>query len=115
MTNLYSPEAYRIEPLDHCKRQVSLSEILEAVAGAYEYHTRHIVSRRQEARVTEARKVFCWLARELTPCTLGEIGRGLGNRDQTTIRYNIDRAEALRKESHYFLRKCSEARAGLYE
>lgn len=114
MTNLFSPSEYIVEPIKYDKRLISMKDILNAVAESHGIKTWHMVGRIQTSEVSNARKAFCWLARQLTANTLTEIGAVLGGRDHKTISYNIERAAEMKETSHYFARKITESRARLY-
>lgn len=68
---------------------ISVRLIIEAVSEAYQVRAADIVSRRRTASVLWPRQVAMWLAKELTPFTLGTIGRHVGGRDHTTVGHAI--------------------------
>jgi chromosomal replication initiator protein len=63
----------------------TLSAILDATAGKYGVESSDLIARDRRPDVALARKVAMYLARELTPHSLPEIGRTFGGRDHSTV------------------------------
>jgi len=55
-----------------------------------------MVSARRARAVARPRQVAMYLAKQLTPRSLPEIGRKFGGRDHTTVMHAIRRIEELR-------------------
>ena len=55
-------------------------------------------SRRRPAAIAFPRQVAMYLSRELTSCSLVEIGEAFGGRDHTTVIHAVDKIGALMKD-----------------
>jgi chromosomal replication initiator protein len=71
-----------------------LSEIVEASAQEFGVARATLLSSNRRRRVTDARQVAMYLAREFTGHSYTEIARGIGNRDHTTAINAVKRIEA---------------------
>jgi chromosomal replication initiator protein len=72
----------------------ALSEILDAAAQEFGVEREALVARDRRPDVATARQVALYLARELTDHSLPEIGRGIGNRNHTTVLHAVNRISA---------------------
>src|SRR3989344_1577898 len=68
---------------------VTLANILLAVETTYGISRAELLSARRARRVARPRQVMMYLAKELTPRSLPEIGRYIGNRDHTTVMHGV--------------------------
>lgn len=66
-------------------RQITLELIQKTVADYYKIKVAEMYSQRRTRAVARPRQVAMWLARELTPHSLPEIGEAFGGRDHTTV------------------------------
>jgi chromosomal replication initiator protein len=66
----------------------SISTIQEAVCSVLGVSSRDVLSTKRTARVTRARQLAIYLARDLTSLSLADIARAFG-RDHTTVLYAI--------------------------
>ena len=66
-------------------RQITLELIQKFVADYYKIKVAEMYSQRRTRAVARPRQVAMWLARELTPHSLPEIGDAFGGRDHTTV------------------------------
>jgi chromosomal replication initiator protein len=66
-------------------RQITLELIQKYVADYYKIKVAEMYSQRRTRAVARPRQVAMWLARELTPHSLPEIGDAFGGRDHTTV------------------------------
>lgn len=73
---------------------LSMREIVDITAQAFEMSAVDLVSPRRDARTVRARNAAAWLMRELLPRSYPQIGRALGGRDHTTIMHACAAAEA---------------------
>jgi chromosomal replication initiator protein len=81
---------------DHLAEPASpprLVEVLHATAAHYDIPINEILSARRDLRITLARHVGMYLARELTLKSFPEIGRAFGGRDHTTVLHGVRRIE----------------------
>lgn len=69
----------------------ALHLILRHVSEHYKISEHELKSRRKPANTVLPRQIFCYLASNLTPCSLPEIGRFLGDRDHTVIMHARNR------------------------
>jgi chromosomal replication initiator protein len=72
-------------------RVSSIGEILDATAVEFGVDRRHMLDRDRRPQVAAARQVAMYLARELTDHSLPEIGRGIGDRNHTTVLHAVNR------------------------
>src|SRR5204863_6698504 len=75
---------HRLGEADACAR-CSLGEIVDATAQEFGVRREDVMARGRRAAVATARQVAMYLARELTDHSLPEIGRGIGQRNHTTV------------------------------
>ena len=68
-----------------------LAEILDAAAQEFGVEREALLARDRRPPVAVARQVAMYLARELTSHSLPEIGRGIGNRNHTTVLHAVNR------------------------
>ncbi len=66
-------------------RQITLEVIQKTVADYYKIKVSDMFSQRRTRAVARPRQVAMWLARDLTPHSLPEIGDAFGGRDHTTV------------------------------
>lgn len=79
-------------------RQVTLEAILKAIAEYYRVRGSDLTSRSRKRNFVRPRQVGMALAKELTSCSLPEIGAAFGGRDHTTVLYACDRVTELRRD-----------------
>jgi chromosomal replication initiator protein len=72
-------------------RVSSITEILDATAVEFGVERKQILARDRRPQVAAARQVAMYLARELTDHSLPEIGRGIGERNHTTVLHAVNR------------------------
>jgi chromosomal replication initiator protein len=72
-------------------RASSITEILDATAVEFGVDRRQMLDRDRRPQVAAARHVAMYLARELTDHSLPEIGRGIGDRNHTTVLHAVNR------------------------
>lgn len=77
--------------------RIMVSGIVAYVADYFDLSVEDILSHRRPKKVATPRHIAMYLARELTLCSLPEIGRRIGGRDHTTALYGIRRAERLKE------------------
>jgi chromosomal replication initiator protein len=66
-------------------RQITLELIQKYVADYYKIKVAEMYSQKRTRAIARPRQVAMWLARELTPHSLPEIGEAFGGRDHTTV------------------------------
>jgi chromosomal replication initiator protein len=78
------------------ERRVTIEEIQKQVAEHYNIRLADMQSARRARVVARPRQVAMYLAKQLTPRSLPEIGRKFGGRDHTTVMYAIRKIDELR-------------------
>jgi chromosomal replication initiator protein len=78
------------------ERRVTIEEIQKRVAEHDGMRLADMQSARRARAVARPRQVAMYLAKQLTPRSLPEIGRKFGGRDHTTVIYAIRKIEELR-------------------
>lgn len=77
------------------QRYPSVKDIINVVANYYGFTKIDLISARRKYDITHARHVAMYLARQLTPRSMPQIGKALGNRDHTTILHGVQKIERL--------------------
>jgi len=78
------------------ERRVTIEEIQRRVAEHYQIKITDMQSARRARSVARPRQVAMYLAKQLTPRSLPEIGRKFGGRDHTTVMHAVRKIEELR-------------------
>ena len=76
-------------------RRVTIDEIQKKVAEYYSIRVSDMHSPRRSRTVARPRQVAMYLAKQLTPRSLPEIGRKFGGRDHTTVIHAVKKIEEL--------------------
>jgi chromosomal replication initiator protein len=78
------------------RRRITIDEIQKRVSE--HFHIRHaeMISARRAREVARPRQIAMYLAKQLTPRSLPEIGRRFGGRDHTTVIHAVRQIEKLR-------------------
>ena len=79
-------------------RRVTIEEIQKAVVEHYSIRMSDMVSARRSRAVARPRQVAMYLAKQLTPRSLPEIGKKFGGRDHTTVMHAVRQVERLSGE-----------------
>lgn len=66
---------------------ITIERILSEVADVYAVTTDDILSNKRSARISMARKVSCYIIKEITMMSYKSIGLEMGGRDHSTIMY----------------------------
>ena len=78
-------------------RRVKIEEIQRIVARHYQVSRADVLSSRRTQTVVRPRQVAMYLAKQLTPRSLPEIGRRFGGRDHTTVLHAVRKIDELVK------------------
>ena len=78
------------------QRRISVDEIQTRVAEHYRIRKAEMTSARRSREVARPRQVAMYLAKQLTPRSLPDIGRRFGGRDHTTVIHAVKQIEKLR-------------------
>jgi chromosomal replication initiator protein len=76
-------------------RRQSIEDIQKQVAEHFNIKAADMHSTRRARTVARPRQIAMYLAKELTTCSLPEIGRKFGGRDHTTVLHAVRRIEEL--------------------
>ncbi|HET6467250.1 MAG TPA: chromosomal replication initiator protein DnaA [Geminicoccaceae bacterium] len=79
-------------------RKVTIEEIQKAVTEQFGLRMSDMHSSRRSRAVARPRQVAMYLAKQLTPRSLPEIGKKFGNRDHTTVMHAVRQIEKLQAE-----------------
>jgi chromosomal replication initiator protein len=77
------------------ERRVTIEEIQRKVAEHFNIRLAEMTSTRRSRVVARPRQVAMYLAKQLTPRSLPEIGRKFGGRDHTTVLHAVKKIEEL--------------------
>jgi len=77
------------------ERRITIDEIQKRVAEHYNIRLADMHSARRARAVARPRQVAMYLAKQLTPRSLPEIGRKFGGRDHTTVIHAVRKIEEL--------------------
>ena len=76
--------------------RVSIDEIQRSVSAHFHIGQAEMVSARRARAVARPRQIAMYIAKQMTPRSLPEIGRKFGGRDHTTVIHAIRQIEKLR-------------------
>jgi chromosomal replication initiator protein len=79
-------------------RRVTIEEIQKAVVEHYSIRMADMTSARRSRAVARPRQVAMYLAKQMTPRSLPEIGKKFGGRDHTTVMHAVRQIERLSSE-----------------
>lgn len=91
----------------------SIARIQSVVASHFGLCLSDMSSHSRLRRFARPRQVAMYLARQLTPRTLPEIGRSFGNRDHTTVMHAVSRIAKLVAEDEDFRERVEAVRGAL--
>ena len=80
------------------ERRVTIEEIQRAVVEHFQLKMSDMQSSRRARAVARPRQVAMYLAKQLTPRSLPEIGKKFGNRDHTTVMHAVKQIEKLSED-----------------
>ena len=78
------------------RRRITIDEIQKHVSEHFKIRQAEMVSARRAREVARPRQIAMYLAKQLTPRSLPEIGRRFGGRDHTTVIHAVKQIERLR-------------------
>ncbi len=87
-----------VDILRACDRKVTIEEIQRKVAEHYNVRLSDMIGPKRVRTIARPRQIAMYLAKQLTPRSLPEIGRRFGGRDHTTIMHGVRRIEELMVE-----------------
>ena len=81
-------------------RRVKIEDIQKTVAKHFNVSRADLLSARRTRTVVRPRQIAMYLAKQLTPRSLPEIGRRFGGRDHTTVLHAVRKVESLMQDDH---------------
>ena len=78
-------------------RRISIDSIIRAVADHFNLAASQIKQKTNARQISYPRQVAMYLAKDLTPASLPEIGRAFGGKHHTTVLHSIHKIEQLRQ------------------
>jgi chromosomal replication initiator protein len=95
------------------EKRITIEEIQKAVVAHYSLKLADMQSKRRSRVVARPRQVAMYLAKQLTPRSLPEIGRRFGGRDHTTVMHAVKKVEELLGEDDGLARDVESLRRRL--
>lgn len=86
---------------DETQAPITIERILGEVGNVYGVTAEDIISKKRSSQISIARKVSCYVVKEITDMSFKAIGMEIGARDHSTIMYYCTDIEKLmKKDSH---------------
>jgi len=85
--------------LPNHERRITIETILKAVAAKFDLQPAQLKAKTNSRGIAYPRQVAMYLAKELTPASLPEIGRAFGGKHHTTVLYSIRKIEQQRQHN----------------
>lgn len=86
---------------DEQSAPITFERILGEVGSVYGVSAEDIISKKRSAQISTARKVSCYVLKEVTDMSFKSIGMELGARDHSTIIYYCTDIEKLMKKDNH--------------
>ena len=80
------------------ERRISIESIIRAVAERFSLQPAQVKQKTNTRKISYPRQIAMYLAKELTPASLPEIGRAFGGKHHTTVLHSIRKIELLRQK-----------------
>ena len=84
------------------ERRVTIEQIVKAVAEKFSLSAAILRQKSSVRQISYPRQIAMYLAKDLTSCSLPEIGRYFGGKHHTTVMHSVDKIDALAKEDRNF-------------
>jgi chromosomal replication initiator protein len=82
-----------IERFSQSRNSLTLEHIIRVTAEKFGFSEQDIKGKKRTARINQARQIAMYLCRELTECSLPQIGEAFGGRSHTTVLHGINKME----------------------
>jgi chromosomal replication initiator protein len=79
------------------EKRPTIEAIVRTVAEHFELLPQQLKQKSNERRIAFPRQIAMYLAKELTPSSLPEIGKAIGNKHHTTVIHAIEKIDDLRQ------------------
>ncbi|MEO5937105.1 MAG: chromosomal replication initiator protein DnaA [Terriglobales bacterium] len=83
--------------IDSQARKITIESIQKAVAEQFGMRVAEIKAKNNARAVVVPRQIAMYLAKQLTECSLPEIGRQFGGKHHTTVMHSVEKIVELRK------------------
>ncbi|HXC61177.1 MAG TPA: chromosomal replication initiator protein DnaA, partial [Nitrospiria bacterium] len=80
------------------ERRVTMESVLRAVAERFQMQPAQLKQKTNERKIAYPRQIAMYLAKELTPASLPEIGRAFNGKHHTTVLHSIQKIDQLRHQ-----------------
>jgi chromosomal replication initiator protein len=80
------------------ERRISIEAIIKAVAEKFALQPSQLKQKTNERKIAYPRQIAMYLAKELTPASLPEIGRTFSGKHHTTVLHSIQKIDRLRHQ-----------------
>ena len=80
------------------ERRISIESIIKAVAEKFALQPSQLKLKTNERKIAYPRQIAMYLAKELTPASLPEIGRTFSGKHHTTVLHSIQKIDRLRHQ-----------------
>jgi chromosomal replication initiator protein len=81
------------------ERRISIESIVKAVAERFSLLPSQLKQKTNEQKIAYPRQIAMYLAKELTPASLPEIGKAFNGKHHTTVLHSIQKIDRLRQIS----------------
>jgi chromosomal replication initiator protein len=79
------------------ERRITIESITKAVAERFSMQSSQLKQKSNERKIAYPRQIAMFLAKELTPSSLPEIGRAFSGKHHTTVLHSIQKIDKLRQ------------------
>ena len=81
------------------ERRITIESIVRAVAERFGMQPAQLKQKSNERKITYPRQIAMYLAKELTPASLPEIGRAFAGKHHTTVLHSVQKIDQLRHKN----------------
>ncbi len=80
------------------RQRITIDSIIREVAERFQLQPSQIKQRTNARKIAYPRQIAMYLAKELTPASLPEIGRAFGGKHHTTVLHSVQKIDRLRQK-----------------
>ncbi|HYO81627.1 MAG TPA: chromosomal replication initiator protein DnaA [Bryobacteraceae bacterium] len=80
------------------EKKVTIDQIIRAVADKHGLPAAHLKQKTNAWSISYPRQIAMYIAKEMTQCSLPEIGRAFGGKHHTTVLHSVQKIEQMRTE-----------------
>ncbi len=78
------------------ERRITIDSIIRQVAEKFSLPPSQLKQKTNQRKIAYPRQIAMYLAKDLTPASLPEIGRAFGGKHHTTVLHSVRKIEQLR-------------------